>query len=200
MARLAILISGNGSNLQAIVDACEGGRLPGIEIAVVVSNRREAYGLTRAQNHGLPTLYFPLKRYRDRGLPRSAYDADLARLLLAMDVDWVVQAGWMHILSNAFLSRFPNRVLNLHPALPGQFPGVGAIARAYEAAVRGEIDHTGVMVHLVPDEGVDVGPVVLQEAVPIHAGEDLEALEARVHAVEHRLLVESVRRVASAAR
>lgn len=195
MVRLAVLISGHGSNLQALIDACERGELLGVEIAVVVSNRRDAYGLVRAQNHGLPTLYYPLKRYRDRGLARTAYDADLARILGAFGVEWIVQAGWMHVFSNAFLRQFPNRVLNLHPALPGQFPGVGAIVRAHEAAQRGEIDHTGVMVHLVPDEGVDVGPVVLQEVVSIHKGESLETLEARVHAVEHRLLVEAVRRM-----
>ncbi len=102
----------------------------------------------------------------------------------------------MHILSHDFLSRFANRVLNLHPALPGQFPGTDAIARAYEAARQGEIDHTGVMVHIVPDEQVDAGPVVAQEKVPILPGESLADLEARVHQVEHRLLVEAVRRAA----
>jgi len=108
-----------------------------------------------------------------------------------------VLAGWMHLFSRAFLGRFPGRVLNLHPALPGQFPGTDAIARAYEAAQRGEIDHTGVMVHLVPDEAVDAGPVVLQEAVPIRPEDTLADLEARIHVVEHRLIVEAVRFVMS---
>ncbi len=196
MVRLGVLISGHGSNLQALIDACEQGRLPGAEIAVVVSNRREAYGLTRALKHGLPTIYHPLKPYRARGLARADYDADLACILGCYGVDWVIEAGWMHILSNAFLHHFPNRVLNLHPALPGAFPGTDAIARAHEAARRGEIDRTGVIVHLVPDEQVDAGPVVAQEEVPIGPGESLELLEARIHEVEHRLLVEAVRRVA----
>ena len=195
MVKLGVLISGYGSNLQALIDACEGGELPGTEIAVVVSNRRAAYGLERAARHGLPTMYHPLAPYRAEGRTRAEYDADLARILQQYGVDWVVLAGWMHVLSSAFLDQFPNRVLNLHPALPGQFPGTDAIARAYEAAQRGEIDRTGVMVHLVPNEGVDAGPAIVQEEVPIRPGESPEELEARIHEVEHRLLVEAVRRV-----
>lgn len=196
MVRLAVLISGNGSNLQAIIDACERGDLAGAEIAVVVSNRRAAYGLVRAERHGLPAIYHPLAPYREKGLSRADYDADLVRILTQHGVDWVVLAGWMHLFSGAFLSRFAGRVLNLHPALPGQFPGTAAITRAYEAAQRGEIERTGVMVHLVPDEQVDAGPVVAVAEVPIRPGESLEALEARVHEVEHRLLVEAIRTVA----
>lgn len=195
MVRIAVLISGRGSNLQAILDAAAGGALPGAEVALVVSNRREALGIDRAIRAGVPVVYFPLAPYRRAGRPRTDYDADLAGILLAFRVEWAVLAGWMHILSEAFFARFGRQVLNLHPALPGQFPGTGAIARAYEAAQRGEIDRTGVMVHRVPDEGVDVGPVVVQEEVPIRAGEGLESLEARIHAVEHRLLVEALRRV-----
>ena len=198
MVRLGVLISGHGSNLQALIDACERGDLPGVEIAVVVSNRRGAYGLQRAERHGLPAVYHPLAPYRAAGRSRAEYDADLAAILQRYRVNWVILAGWMHVLSNAFLSQFPNRVLNLHPALPGQFPGTGAIARAYEAARRGEIDHTGVMVHWVPDEAVDAGPVIVQEEVPIRPEDRLEELEARIHAVEHRLIVEAVRKVTAA--
>ncbi len=198
MTRIAVLISGNGSNLQALIDACERGDLPGVEIAVVVSNRRAAYGLQRARRHFIPTIYHPLAPYRERGLSRAEYDADLARALRKRGVERIVLAGWMHLFSRAFIDEFAGRILNLHPALPGQFPGTDAIARAHEAAQRGEIDHTGVMVHLVPDEQVDAGPVVLQEVVPINPGESLEALEARVHEVEHRLLVEAVRKVTNA--
>ena len=196
MVRLGVLISGYGSNLQALIDACRQGELPGVEIAIVVSNRKAAYGLERARRAGIPAVCHPLSDYREKDLSREQYDADLARILQGYEVDWVVLAGWMHVLSNAFLQHFPGRVLNLHPALPGTFPGTDAIRRAYEAAARGEIDRTGVMVHLVPDEAVDAGPVILQEAVPIRPGESLEELEARMHAVEHRLLVEAVRRVA----
>ncbi|MGB9723944.1 MAG: phosphoribosylglycinamide formyltransferase [Chloroflexia bacterium] len=193
MTRLAVLISGFGSNLQAVLDAVAGGQLPGVEVALVVSNRKEAYGIRRAVQAGIPVVYFPLAPYTRAGRPRAAYDADLAALLEAFRVEWVVLAGWMHVLSNAFLSRFPHRVVNLHPALPGAFPGPHAIQRAYQAFQRGEIAYTGVMVHLVPDEGVDAGPVVVQEPVPIFPKDSLADLEARIHAVEHRLLVQALR-------
>ncbi len=107
--------------------------------------------------------------------------------------NYVVLAGWMRILSSSFLSSFPNRVINLHPALPNTFPGTHAIERAFEAYQRGEIKHTGVMVHLVPDEGVDNGPVLAIETVPIHKDDSLKALEARVHQTEHLLLVKTLK-------
>ncbi|MCS6845753.1 MAG: phosphoribosylglycinamide formyltransferase [Caldilineales bacterium] len=190
--RLAVLISGSGTNLQAIMDAIAAGRLDA-QIVVVVSNRRDAYGLVRAGRAGIPTLYVPLKPYTEAGRPRADYDADLAERVAAYAPDLVVLAGWMHVLSPSFLDRFPGRVLNLHPALPGQFPGTHAIQRAFEAFRRGEIDHTGVMVHWVVPE-VDAGPVIASEVVPILPTDTVDDLEARVHAVEHRLLVEAIRR------
>lgn len=201
MARIAVLVSGFGSNLQAIIDAKSTGKLPGVEIAVVVSNRRAAYGLQRAQQAGIPTEYSPLKPYRDAGKDREQYDADLARALVEeYQTEWVVQAGWMHLFSMAFLSSFPSRVVNLHPALPGAFPGTHAIERAWEAYQRGSIDHTGVMVHLVPDEGVDDGPVVVQADVPIQGIRSLEELEARIHQVEHQVLVQALHKLLCEAR
>lgn len=193
MTRIAVLISGFGSNLQAIIDAVTAGKLPGVEIAVVVSNRRAAYGLQRAREAGIPTEYWPLKPYRAPGKSRRGYDADLARLLCDhYAVEWVVQAGWMHLFSMAFLQHYPNHVVNLHPALPGPFPGTHAIERAWEAYQHGELEHTGVMVHLVPDEGMDDGPVVARAIVPIHPDDTLETLETRVHETEHRLLIEAL--------
>lgn len=190
MKRLAVLISGNGTNLQAIIDAVAAGRLAA-QIGVVVSNRRAAFGLTRAERAGIPTLYFPYKPYKDAGRPREQYDVDLAEQVAAYAPDLVVLAGWMHVLSPAFLERFPGRVLNLHPALPSQFAGTHAIERAYDAFQRGEIDHTGVMVHYVVPE-VDAGPVVASGVVPIFPADSLDDLEARVHGVEHRLLVDAI--------
>jgi formyltetrahydrofolate-dependent phosphoribosylglycinamide formyltransferase len=188
--RLAVFISGYGSNLQAIIDAIQAGKL-NAQIVVVVSNRREAYGLVRAERAGIPTLYFPLKPYRDAGRSREEYDADLARRVAEYAPDLVVLAGWMHVLSPAFLNHFPGRVLNLHPALPGRFPGTHAIQRAYEAFRRGEIDRTGVMVHWVVPE-VDAGPVIAVAEVPIYQTDTLDELETRVHATEHQLLVEAI--------
>lgn len=193
MTRIAVFASGFGSNLQAILDAVEDGALPGVEVALVVVDRREAGAIGRAIRHGVPVVYFPLAPYRHAGRTVEAYDADLAALVGAFGIDWVVLAGWMHVLSSGFLRCFPSRVVNLHPALPGTFPGTHAIARAYEAYQRGEIAHTGVMVHLVPDEAVDAGPVVAKEIVPIEPADTLETLEARIHAVEHRLLVAALR-------
>ncbi|MCX7669492.1 MAG: phosphoribosylglycinamide formyltransferase [Anaerolineae bacterium] len=190
MKRLAVFISGSGTNLQAIMDAVQSGRLAA-QIAVVVSNRRDAYGLVRAERAGIPTLYFPLKPYRDAGRSRAEYDADLAGRVAAYAPDLIVLAGWMHIFSPAFLARFEGRVLNLHPALPGQFPGTHAISRAYEAYRRGEIERTGVMVHWAVPE-VDAGAVIAQTEVPILPTDTLADLEARVHSAEHRLLVEAI--------
>ena len=193
MKQLAVFVSGNGSNLQALIDAIQAGRLEA-KIVVVVSNRSEAYGLVRAGQANIPALCFPLKSYLVAGHSREAYDADLAEMVLAYRPDLIILAGWMHILSPAFLTRFPERVLNLHPALPGQFAGTQAIERAYEAFQRGEIQHTGVMVHWVIPE-VDAGPVVATAQVPIQASDTLANLEARIHAIEHELLIEAVRQV-----
>ncbi len=186
--KLAVLISGSGSNLQAIIDAVQTGLLQA-RIAVVVSNRKAAFGLERAEQAGIPTRYHPLKPYRDAGKERADYDADLAALLAEFTPDWVVLAGWMHIFSDAFLQHYPQRIVNLHPALPGQFPGAHAIDDALAAFQQGEVDHTGVMVHLVPDERVDEGPVLATRVVPIRPGDTHDTLAARIHAVEHDLLV-----------
>ena len=183
-ATIVVLISGNGSNLQAILDACASDQL-NAQVVAVISNKREAYGLERAKRANVPAIIKPKLKEIDRRM----YDAELAERVALYQPDWVVLAGWMRVLSSAFLDCFPNHVVNLHPALPGAFPGTHAIDRAYAAYRAGEIDHTGVMVHLVPDEGVDVGPVLAQEIVPIHPDDTLEALETRIHAVEHHLLV-----------
>jgi formyltetrahydrofolate-dependent phosphoribosylglycinamide formyltransferase len=186
-ARLVVLVSGNGTNLQAVLDACASGGLAAT-VEAVFSNREAAYGLERARRTGVPAIAFG----RRPGQDRRAYDAELAHRVAAYQPDWVVLAGWMRVLTSAFLDRFPGRVVNLHPALPGAFPGVNAIVRAFEAYRNGEVTGTGVMVHLVPDEAVDAGPVVAQAQVPILPGDTLADLEARVHAVEHELLVSAL--------
>lgn len=190
MKRLVVLISGNGSNLQAILDACASGDLPA-SVVSVISNKADAYGLTRARNAEVEAIYFA----KQENESRRDYDARLADEVTSKQADYIVLAGWMRILSSAFLSNFPNRVINLHPALPGTFPGTHAIERAYEAYQRGEITHTGVMVHLVPDEGVDNGPVLATEVVPIHKDDTLETIETRVHETEHQLLVNTLKKI-----
>jgi len=189
-SRLVILISGNGSNLQAILDACNLGEL-NASVVSVISNKADAYGLIRAKNAGVEAIHFAKKENESR----HEYDARLADYVSTCLPACVVLAGWMRLLSSSFLSSFPNRVINLHPALPGMFPGTHAIERAFEAYQRGEIDHTGIMVHLVPDEGVDNGPVLATEIVPIEKSDTLEVLEDRVHQIEHMLLVRTLKTV-----
>lgn len=193
-ARLVVLISGNGSNLQALIDAIRM-KVLDAEIVLVVSNRKDAFGLVRAEKAGIPTHYMPLKPYTAAGRTRADYDADLAQIVGEAAPDWVVLAGWMHILSSAFLDRFPYRVVNLHPALPGKFPGAHAIEEAFAAFQRGEIKQTGCMVHLVPDEAVDAGPVIGVAEVPIYRTDTLETLANRMHQAEHKLLVQSLQRL-----
>ena len=186
MSRLVVLISGGGSNLQAILNACREGRLAA-HVMAVISNKAEAYGLERARQAGVPAHAIDWPQ-----TDREVYDTQLADAVAAYHPDWIILAGWMRILSMKFLERFPNKVVNLHPAMPGQFPGINAIGRAYQAYQRGEISQTGVMVHLVPDEGVDCGPVLAQQSLAIRPGESLESLEQRVHALEHELLVKAL--------
>jgi formyltetrahydrofolate-dependent phosphoribosylglycinamide formyltransferase len=190
-ARLVVFVSGTGTNLQAILDASAVGSLDA-QIVLVVSNRKAAYGLVRAEQANIPTLYFPLKPYTDGGRTRETYDRDLAERVLPCQPDLIVLAGWMHVLSRAFLDCFPNRVINLHPALPGLFPGTDAIRRSFEAFQRGQVDCGGCMVHYVIPE-VDAGAVVAQAIVPILVDDTLDSFEARLHDAEHELIVEGVR-------
>ena len=189
-SRLVVLISGNGSNLQAILDACASGELDATVVSVI-SNKAEAYGLIRARNVGIESIYFPKLETESR----QQYDARVAGYVTTLQPNYIILAGWMRILSNSFLSFFPNQVVNLHPALPETFPGTHSIERAFEAYQRKEISHTGVMVHLVLDEGVDNGPVLATEIVPIFADDTLESLEARVHQTEHKLLITTLKQL-----
>jgi phosphoribosylglycinamide formyltransferase-1 len=151
----------------------------------VVSNKPDVFALQRADAAGVPAVHVGVHP----GEERSDYDARLADVVAGFDPDLVVLAGWMRILTMSFLGWFPERVVNLHPALPGDLPGTRAIERAWDEALEGSRTTTGVMVHLVPDSGVDDGPLLAQEVVTILPGETLEQLEYRIHQVEHRLLV-----------
>jgi phosphoribosylglycinamide formyltransferase-1 len=188
LPRLAVLVSGNGSNLAAIIDACARGAGAGgldAEVAVVVSNRPEAYALERARAAGLPA-----EVARHQGRDRAAYDTELAYTVASYDVDLVVLAGWDRILTTHFVGH--HTTINLHPAKPGTHRGLGGIEAAFAAWERGDIDHGGVMVHYVPDEGVDDGPVITWEPVPFVDGDTLESYAERVHRVEHRVLVDAI--------
>ncbi|KAH7359608.1 phosphoribosylglycinamide formyltransferase [Pyrenochaeta sp. MPI-SDFR-AT-0127] len=200
---LTVLISGNGSNLQALIDACASGTLPNARITHVISNRKAAYGLTRAANASIPTSYHNLVPYKkkhpeDTDRARTEYDADLAKLILDLQPrpDLIVCAGWMHIVTSSFLSPIASagtKIINLHPALPGEFAGAGAIERAWEAGRKEGLKRTGVMIHEVIAE-VDAGAAIVTAEVELKEGESLDDLETRIHSVEHGLIVEGTRR------
>lgn len=194
--RLVVLVSGNGTNLQAILNACANGTLAA-EVVGVVSSRPGVPALARAERAGVPSRLLSPASFRQKGATRLEFDLALAEVVAAFHPSVVVLAGWMHILSAAFLEQLDGPVLNLHPALPGAFPGMRAIARAYHAARDGIISHTGVMVHHVTPE-VDAGPVVAVTEVPILPGDSLAMLRDRMHKAEHPLLVEALQRVLAA--
>jgi phosphoribosylglycinamide formyltransferase-1 len=171
---IGVLVSGEGTNLQALIDA-------GLSISAVGSNRRDARGLMRARAAGIPTATFSLDCHADR----PERDLVMATWLEEQGVELVVLAGYMHLLTAPFLDRFPDRIVNVHPSLLPAFPGAHAVADALGAGV----ETTGVTVHVV-DEGVDTGRILAQEEVPV---EPRETLLARIHAVEHRLLPAVVR-------
>jgi len=189
MKRIAVLISGSGTNLQALMDAIAVGHLPG-EIVLVVSNRKDAFGLTRAEMNNIPTLYFPLKPYTSAGKSREEYDQDLAVKIAEFAPDLIVLAGWMHVFGAVFLDTFPNRVINLHPALPGTFAGTHAIERTFAAWEAGEVHVGGCMVHYVVPE-VDAGKPLVIAHVPILPDDQLSDFEMRLHAAEHQIIVQA---------
>jgi phosphoribosylglycinamide formyltransferase 1 len=182
--RLGILLSGRGSNFEAIADQVAGGRIPG-EVAVVISNQPEARGLEAACRRGLKAICIPSK-----GLDREAYDAHLVQELRAHAVDLVCLAGFMRLLSASFVRAFPERILNIHPSLLPAFPGLDAQKQALEHGVK----ITGCTVHLV-DEFLDAGPIVLQAAVPVLDSDTVESLSARILVEEHRIYSEAIRMV-----
>jgi len=184
MKRLVVMASGNGSNLQAIIDACAEGRIPAV-VTAVVSDNSDAFALRRADAAGIPAVHIG----RRPSESRADYDARLADLVSGFDPDWVVLAGWMRLLTMNFLGWFPGMVVNLHPALPGELPGTHAIERAFDESRSGTRTSSGVMVHLVADEGVDDGPVLATAAVPILPADTLDDFETRMHTAEHALLV-----------
>jgi len=193
--RLVLMASGNGSNAQALIDACAAGSLPA-QVVAVISDKADARALVRADAAGLPAVHVG----RRPGESREDYDARLADIVTGFDPDFVLLVGWMRVLTIGFLGWFPSMILNLHPALPGELPGTHAIERAFAEAQAGTRTATGVMLHYVPDEGVDDGPVVATATVPILPDDTLATLEERVHATEHRLLVDTVRQLCTARR
>ncbi len=185
--KLGILLSGRGSNFLAIADSIATGRLPGAEIAVVVSNRAEAHGIAVARERGLNALVI-----ESRGRKRAEHDAEIIAALNGHRVDLVCLAGYMRLLSPEFVRAFPQRILNIHPSLLPSFPGLDAQRQALEYGVH----YTGCTVHFV-DEELDHGVIILQRAVPVMPGDDEAALSARILEQEHQAYSEAIARVLS---
>lgn len=186
MKKLGILLSGRGSNFQAIARNVQAGKIPA-EIAVVISNKADAKGLETARAMGLEAVCIPSK-----GLKREEYDRRVVALLKQKQVDLVCLAGFMRLLSAWFVEQFPNRILNIHPALLPSFPGLDGQQQALEHGVK----FSGCTVHFV-DAGLDSGPIVAQAVVPVNDDDTLAALSARILSQEHRLYTEAINIVLS---
>jgi phosphoribosylglycinamide formyltransferase-1 len=181
--RIGVLLSGRGSNFEALADSVAAGRIRNAEIAIVVSNREGAPGIDKAKERGIATRVIPSK-----GLEREAYDRQVVAVLNGHAVDLICLAGYMRLLSPYFVSSFPNRILNIHPSLLPSFPGLESQRQALEYGVK----FAGCTVHFV-DENLDAGPIVLQAAIPVR-DEDTEAtLSERILAEEHRIYTEAVK-------
>ena len=184
---ILVMISGNGTNLQAIIGACEA-KLINADICGVISNKKGAYGLVRANNNNIPTF---IRSYNKHVHTRLEYDTDLATLVTNLQPNLIVLAGWMHIVSSAFLDAVPCPVINLHPALPDTFIGMHAIQQAWDSFSRGEITHTGVMTHyVIPD--VDKGDVIQTLRIPIYKSDTYDSLETRVQKYEKMILTTTI--------
>ncbi|KAK9238307.1 formyl transferase [Lipomyces kononenkoae] len=202
--QILVLISGSGTNLQAIIDSAAAKSSPHIDaqISTVISSSPSAYGLTRAKNAHIPTIVHDLQQYyqdipkddkEGRKRVRKQFNVDLAQKVLDIAPDLIVCAGWMLILSPSFLNPIAAKgitIINLHPALPGQFDGINAIERAWEAGQRGEITKSGVMIHRVIKE-VDQGQPLVVKELDLRKDETLKEYEDRVHAAEHIAIVEA---------
>lgn len=180
--RLAVLASGNGSNLQAIIDAANREEISG-SVAVVFSDKEESFALERARRHGIEALFLNPGHYSHR----EAYDSDVVYLLREREIELVILAGFMRLLSPHFVEQYRGRIMNIHPALLPSFPGVDGVKQALRYGVK----VSGCTVHFV-DEGLDTGPIILQEAVNVYDNDTEESLQERIHEVEHRLYPRAV--------
>lgn len=181
--RIGVLLSGRGSNFEALAEGVAAGRIPNAEIAIVVSNQPDALGLKKAEARGIPARMIPSK-----GLQREAYDRQVAMVLQEYKVDLVCLAGYMRLLSPYFVAAFPQKILNIHPSLLPSFPGLEAQKQALEHGVK----FAGCTVHFV-DENLDAGPIILQAVVPVLDSDDEHTLSERILKEEHRIYSEAAR-------
>jgi phosphoribosylglycinamide formyltransferase 1 len=182
LLRLGVLISGSGSNLQSIIDNIEKGSLKAT-IKIVISNNPDAFGITRAKKHGIPFVVLKNGDFKSK----EDFDSELIKVLKENNVDLVILAGFMRIISPAFLKAFPQKVLNIHPALLPSFPGLHGQKQAFDYGVK----FSGCTVHFV-DEGVDTGPIIIQSVVPVIDGDTEETLAARILKEEHKIYPQAI--------
>lgn len=182
MNRIAVFASGNGSNFQALVDAWENGLLVG-DLYLLVCDQPGAKVIERARQARIPVLVIEPKMFSSR----ESYEKHILERLNELEIEYLVLAGYMRLVGTTLLNAFPNRIINLHPSLLPDFPGMCSIEQALEAGV----EKTGVTVHFV-DKGMDTGPIILQEAVPIEPLDTLESLSTKIHMLEHQLLLDAV--------
>ena len=186
--KLGVLVSGGGTNLQAITDSIERGKIKG-EVSVVISSNERAYALKRAEKHGIPGVYINRNNFKTQ----KEYEEHMITVLKAYDVDLVLLAGFMKVLSPVFIAEFRNRIMNIPPALIPAFSGMGFYgSRVHKAVLEYGVKVTGATVHFV-DEGADTGPIILQEVVPVLDDDTVDSLAARVLEVEHKIFPEAVR-------
>ena len=181
--RIGVLLSGRGSNFEALADSIPAGRIPNAEIAIVISNRDGAPGIEKAQQRRIPSKVIPSK-----GLEREVYDRQVVAVLQGHQVDLICLAGYMRLLSPYFVAAFPQRILNIHPSLLPSFPGLESQRQALEYGVK----FAGCTVHFV-DENLDAGPIVLQSAIPVRDNDTEATLSERILAEEHRIYSEAVK-------
>src|SRR5580692_6539567 len=181
--RIGVLLSGRGSNFEALAESVSAGRIPDAEIAIVISNQPDAQGLQRAERRGIPSRMIPSK-----GLQREAYDRQVLAVLQEYKVDLICLAGYMRLLSSYFVAAFPEKILNIHPSLLPSFPGLESQKQALEHGVK----FAGCTVHFV-DENLDAGPIVLQSVVPVLDTDDEGKLSERILKEEHRIYTEAVK-------
>ncbi|QOS98869.1 phosphoribosylglycinamide formyltransferase [Brevibacterium sp. JNUCC-42] len=188
--RIAVFASGSGSNFETIVQATRDGRLPSLEVALLVCDQAKAYAIERAERLGIPVFLFSAKEYSSK----DAFEQEILAQLKHLKIDFVVLAGYMRLIGNVLLTGYQGRMINLHPSLLPAFPGKNAIRQAWEYGVK----VMGVTVHYV-DEGMDTGPIIDQEVIFVHEKDTKESLEQKIHAVEHQLLIRVLQHISKTA-
>ena len=189
--KIAVLVSGSGTNLQAIISAINNGRLNHADIAVVISNKKDAFALERAKKSGIESLFLNPKDFTSN----IDYDKKLIEVISNYKADLIVLAGYTKILTDAFINVFPNKIINIHPALLPNFGGVGMYGKkVHEAVLKSGVQESGCTVHFVTKE-VDSGPIIAQKKVPVLPNDTIDSLSSRVLQEEHKLLIESIKKI-----